>query len=219
MKKLLSILMVITLMASFVACSKSQPSQQSSQAAQKNNVADGAQTDSKNTKKGDPYMNPKVEIKIKDYGIIQLELDRSEAPITVENFMKLVNKKFYNGLTFHRIMEGFMMQGGDPNGDGTGGSEDHIKGEFKSNGVNNSISHGRGVISMARSMDPNSASSQFFICHMGAEFLDGEYAAFGHVTKGMDVVDKVCTDAKPVDGNGTIPKDKQPVIEYIKEIK
>ena len=211
--------MVMTLVTSLFACSKSQPSQQSSQASQKNNVADGAQTDSKNTKKGDPYMNPKVEIKIKDYGIIQLELDRSEAPITVENFMKLVNKKFYNGLTFHRIMEGFMMQGGDPNGDGTGGSEDHIKGEFKSNGVNNNISHERGVISMARSMDPNSASSQFFICHQDSEFLDGEYAAFGHVTEGQDVVDKVCTSAEVIDGNGTVAAGKKPVIEYIKEIK
>ncbi len=161
----------------------------------------------------------KVEIKIKDYGTIKLELDPNEAPITVDNFMKLVSKKFYDGLTFHRIIEGFMMQGGDPRGDGTGGSDEHIKGEFKSNGVNNNISHKRGVISMARSGLPNSASSQFFICHQDSEFLDGEYAAFGHVTDGIDVVDKVCTSAEVVDGNGTVAPGKKPVIEYIKEIK
>ena len=164
-------------------------------------------------------MNPKVEIKIKDYGTIQLELEPNIAPITVENFMKLVNDDFYNGLTFHRIIKDFMIQGGDPLGNGTGGSDEEIKGEFESNGIKNDISHKRGVISMARSQFPDSASSQFFICHQDSQFLDGNYAAFGHVTSGIDVVDKICDTVEPIDSNGTVPKADQPVIEYIKEIK
>lgn len=158
----------------------------------------------------------KVEIKIKDYGTIKLELDEKAAPITVKNFVKLAEDGFYDGLTFHRIMSGFMMQGGDPDGNGTGGSKETIKGEFKINGVENNISHVRGVISMARSQHPDSASSQFFIVHQDSTFLDGQYAAFGHVTEGMDVVDAVCEAAKPVDNNGTIPAEQQPVIESIK---
>ena len=132
-----------------------------------------------------------AKIKVKDYGTIEVELDGDTAPITVANFIKLVNEKFYDGLTFHRIMSGFMIQGGDPLGNGTGGSDETIKGEFSSNGVENNISHKRGVISMARSSDPDSASSQFFIMHQDSTYLDGEYAAFGKVTKGMKVVDKV----------------------------
>lgn len=154
-------------------------------------------------------------IEIKDYGTIEVELNPTEAPITVANFKKLVNEKFYDGLTFHRIMEGFMMQGGDPEGTGMGGSDENIKGEFSQNGVPNHISHVRGVISMARAMDPNSASSQFFICHKDATFLDGQYAAFGKVINGLDVVDKVCTSARPTDDNGSIEKSKQPVITKI----
>ena len=145
-----------------------------------------------------------AKIKVKDYGTIEVELDGDTAPITVANFIKLVNEKFYDGLTFHRIMSGFMIQGGDPLGNGTGGSDETIKGEFSSNGVENNISHKRGVISMARSSDPDSASSQFFIMHQDSTYLDGEYAAFGKVTKGMKVVDKICEDATPTDGNGTI---------------
>lgn len=164
-------------------------------------------------------MNPKVEIKIKDYGTIQLALDPSQAPLTVENFLKLVNEGFYDGLTFHRIIKDFMIQGGDPEGNGTGGSGVEIKGEFKQNGVDNQISHKRGVISMARSQFPDSASSQFFICHKDSEFLDGAYAAFGVVTSGIEVVDKICDSVTPVDDNGTIEKPDQPIIEYIKEIK
>ena len=141
---------------------------------------------------GNAVNNPKVEISIKDYGKIQLELHPVAAPITVENFLKLVNSNFYDGLTFHRIIKGFMIQGGDPNGDGTGGSPDTIKGEFASNGVNNPILHERGVISMARTMAPDSASSQFFIMHETSPHLDGEYAAFGHVTSGIEVVDAIC---------------------------
>lgn len=159
-----------------------------------------------------------AKIKVKDYGTIEVELDGDTAPITVANFIKLVNEKFYDGLTFHRIMSGFMIQGGDPLGNGTGGSDETIKGEFSSNGVENNISHKRGVISMARSSDPDSASSQFFIMHQDSTYLDGEYAAFGKVTKGMKVVDKICEDATPTDGNGTIEKADQPVIENIRMV-
>ena len=159
-----------------------------------------------------------AKIKVKDYGTIEVELDGDTAPITVANFIKLVNEKFYDGLTFHRIMSGFMIQGGDPLGNGTGGSDETIKGEFSSNGVENNISHKRGVISMARSSDPDSASSQFFIMHQDSTYLDGEYAAFGKVTKGMKVVDKICEDATPTDGNGTIEKADQPVIESIRKV-
>lgn len=159
-----------------------------------------------------------AKIKVKDYGTIEVELDGDTAPITVANFIKLVNEKFYDGLTFHRIMSGFMIQGGDPLGNGTGGSDETIKGEFSSNGVENNISHKRGVISMARSSDPDSASSQFFIMHQDSTYLDGEYAAFGKVTKGMKVVDKICEDATPTDGNGTIKKADQPVIESIRMV-
>ena len=156
-----------------------------------------------------------AEIVVKNYGTIALELDSDVAPITVENFANLVNEGFYNGLTFHRIISGFMIQGGDPLGNGTGGSSKTIKGEFASNGVKNSISHVRGTISMARSSMPNSASSQFFIVHQDSTFLDGKYAAFGTVTSGMEVVDKICADTAVEDDNGTVAKNNQPVIEKI----
>ena len=156
-----------------------------------------------------------AEITVKDYGTIKLELDEGTAPITVANFIKLANDGFYNGLTFHRIMDGFMIQGGDPDGNGTGGAKDKIKGEFAKNGVTNPISHVKGVISMARSNDPDSASSQFFITVADSTFLDGSYAAFGRVTEGMEVAEQIAKDAKPVDNNGTIPPDQQPVIESI----
>lgn len=156
-----------------------------------------------------------AEIVVKNYGTIALELDADVAPITVENFANLVNEGFYNGLTFHRIISGFMIQGGDPLGNGTGGSSKTIKGEFASNGVKNSISHVRGTISMARSSMPNSASSQFFIVHQDSTFLDGQYAAFGTVTSGMEVVDKICADTAVEDNNGTVAKNNQPVIEKI----
>ena len=158
-----------------------------------------------------------AEIDVKDYGKIKLELYSDAAPITVANFVKLANDGFYNGLTFHRIIKDFMMQGGDPLGNGTGGSEETIKGEFSSNGWSNPISHVRGVISMARNRgDMDSASSQFFIVHKDSTAsLDGNYAAFGRVTEGMEVVDKICEDAKPTDNNGSIEKDAQPVITSI----
>ena len=154
-------------------------------------------------------------IDIADYGAITLELDGDSAPLTVANFVKLAKDGFYDGLTFHRIMDGFMMQGGDPNGNGTGGSDETIPGEFSANGCDNPISHTRGTISMARAQDPNSASSQFFICQADSTFLDGNYAAFGHVTEGMDVVDAICADAQPTDDNGTIPPEAQPIINSI----
>ena len=156
-----------------------------------------------------------AEIVVKNYGTIALELDADVAPITVANFANLVNEGFYNGLTFHRIISGFMIQGGDPLGNGTGGSSKTIKGEFASNGVKNSISHVRGTISMARSSMPNSASSQFFIVHKDSTFLDGQYAAFGTVTSGMEVVDKICAETTVEDDNGTVEKNNQPVIEKI----
>ncbi len=154
-------------------------------------------------------------ITVKDYGAISLELDASNAPLTVANFMKLAREGFYDGLTFHRIMDGFMIQGGDPEGNGTGGSDETIPGEFSQNGVNNTISHVKGVISMARSNDPDSASSQFFITVADATFLDGSYAAFGRVTEGMEVAEQIARDARPIDNNGSIPADQQPVIESI----
>lgn len=156
-----------------------------------------------------------ADIDIKDYGTITVKLDQSQAPKTVENFVNLANSGFYDGLTFHRIIEGFMMQGGDPDGNGTGGSDQTIVGEFTANGYNNTISHKRGVISMARSDAYNSASSQFFIMHEDYTGLDGKYAAFGYVTEGLDVVDAVCEAAEPTDGNGTIPANAQPVINKI----
>jgi Peptidyl-prolyl cis-trans isomerase (rotamase) - cyclophilin family len=134
-----------------------------------------------------------VIIEMADGSVIKLELDETAAPITAANFKKLVSEGFYDGLTFHRIIPGFMIQGGDPAGNGTGGSKENIKGEFQSNGFKNPIKHTRGVISMARAQDPNSASSQFFIMHADAPHLDGMYAAFGHVTEGMDVVDKIAS--------------------------
>lgn len=159
-----------------------------------------------------------AEIVVKDYGTIKLELDADTAPISVTNFVKLAREGFYDGLTFHRIISGFMIQGGDPNGDGTGGSDETIKGEFKENGVENNISHVRGVISMARSMENDSASSQFFIVHKDSTFLDGQYAGFGKVTDGMEVVDKICKKVKVEDNNGTTLSENQPVIETIKVI-
>ncbi len=136
-----------------------------------------------------------IKIEMENGGIIKLELDAKAAPITVENFERLVSEGFYNGLIFHRVISGFMIQGGDPMGTGFGGSKETIKGEFAANGVNNPISHKRGVISMARSQMPDSASSQFFIMHQDGEFLDGNYAAFGHVVEGIEVVDEIAAVA------------------------
>ena len=160
-----------------------------------------------------------VQIDIQDYGTITAELYADVAPITVANFMELVDSGFYDGLTFHRIISGFMIQGGDPLGNGTGGSDKEIKGEFAQNGVENDLKHTRGVLSMARSSQPNSASSQFFIMHQDAPHLDGAYAAFGKVLEGMEVVDAICQNTPVTDRNGTVEKANQPVITSIKRIE
>ena len=156
-----------------------------------------------------------ADIEIENYGTITVALDKTSAPVTVDNFINLSENGFYDGLTFHRIMEGFMMQGGDPKGDGSGGADSKIVGEFKENGYDNNLSHTRGAISMARAMAYDSASSQFFIVHEDSTFLDGTYAGFGYVTEGMDIVDQICEEAVPTDNNGTIPKEAQPVIKTI----
>lgn len=156
-----------------------------------------------------------AEINIKDYGVIKVELNGDVAPITVANFINLANSHFYDGLTFHRIIDGFMMQGGDPLGNGTGGSENTIKGEFSQNGVENNLSHTRGAISMARSTDMDSASSQFFIVQSDSTYLDGQYACFGYVTDGMDIVDEICKNAVTTDSNGSVSAENQPVINSI----
>ena len=157
-----------------------------------------------------------AEITVENYGRIVVELDADVAPITVTNFVKLVNDGFYDGVSFHRVINGFMMQGGDPDGDGIGGAEQTITGEFSSNGYTNSISHVRGTISMARAQDPNSASSQFFIVQVDSTYLDGEYAAFGRVVEGMDVVDAVCAGTPVVDSNGTVPAAYQPKMQSVR---
>ena len=186
---------------------------------EKQNVQENAQAEQKEVNKEEKSMYSSgkhhAQIVIKNYGTISLELDADMAPITVENFANLVNKGYYDGLTFHRIISGFMIQGGDPEGNGLGGSDKEIKGEFSANGVKNTISHTRGVISMARAQSYNSASSQFFIMHKDAPYLDGSYAAFGHVTEGIEIVDKICEDTKVEDSNGTVLKENQPVIEKI----
>ena len=207
MRKLLSICLAALLVLSLAGCGKTSVVgiTTTSKAPAANEESQGVGTHH-------------AEIEIQDYGTITVELDGDAAPITVQNFMDLANAGFYDGLTFHRIISGFMMQGGDPNGNGTGGSENTIKGAFSANGVENPLSHTRGAISMARAQAPDSASSQFFICHADSTFLDGQYACFGYVTDGMDVVDAVCEAAQPTDDNGTIPADQQPVITAIRVI-
>lgn len=172
-----------------------------------------------NSSQTDNSDDTKVQITVKEYGTIEVALDEEAAPLTVENFLKLTEEGFYDGLTFHRIIDGFMIQGGDPKGNGTGGSDETIKGEFSENGVENPLSHTRGAISMARSQDYASASSQFFIVQEDSTYLDGQYAAFGYVTEGMDVVDKICEDVSVEDQNGTVLPENQPVIESIKVVK
>lgn len=159
-----------------------------------------------------------VEIAVEDYGTIKAELDGDTAPISVGNFIGLAEDGFYDGLTFHRIIDGFMIQGGDPNGDGTGGAANTIKGEFANNGVENDIAHVRGTISMARPNDYDGASSQFFIVHQDSPHLNGDYAAFGHVTEGMDIVDDICNNTPSDPVSGAVAPDDQPIIESIKVV-
>lgn len=220
MKRLISIILMAALLSlCLTGCGDTRENADKSTAktTKKESFAEKKDADTSNSQ----YLTGKhhAEIVIAEYGKLELELDADIAPITVTNFVNLVKKGFYNGLTFHRVMSGFMIQGGDPNGDGTGGSEETIKGEFKSNGIENTMSHKRGVISMARTQnDPDSASSQFFIVQADSDFLDGDYAAFGKVTAGMDIVDKICQSVQPIDNNGTVPADQQPKITAIKVI-
>lgn len=197
MKKWVKVFFVLLTVVSLVGCSSSKTTEK---------------TKKTKTLKG----NYQVEIKIKDYGTIYAEIDADTAPITVTNFVNLCKNHFYDGLTFHRIIKDFMIQGGDPNGDGTGGSEETIKGEFSDNGVENPLKHTRGALSMARSQDNDSASSQFFIVQSDSTYLDGQYAVFGYVYEGMDIVDKICDDVQVEDNNGTVAKENQPVIESIR---
>ena len=196
MKKLFKFGMVMLLAISLVGC--------------------GGDNDSKDKKDDLLSGNHHAVIDVKDYGVIKVELNADEAPITVTNFVKLSKDGFYDGLTFHRIINGFMIQGGDPEGNGTGGSDETIKGEFSANGVDNVLKHTRGAISMARSQDYDSASSQFFIMHETNASLDGQYAVFGYVYEGMDVVDKIATSVPVTDNNGTVEAQNQPVINSIK---
>ncbi len=219
MKKLISVILVLSLLClGLTACTvKGRPSSTTDgNTVNKPNTEGSDKTDSTFVDDTD-YSKPIfAEITVEDYGTITVKLDHTNAPITVENFVKLTKTGFYDGLTFHRIMEGFMMQGGDPEGTGLGGSDETIKGEFIANGVDNPLSHTRGAISMARNgYDMNSASSQFFIVHEDSDFLDGQYACFGYVTEGIEVVDAICEDSQPTDNNGTIPASAQPKIVKI----
>lgn len=179
--------------------------------------ADAEGADDAGSDSDDPYATGvhHAVLEVQDYGTIEMTLNANVAPITVSNFCGLVEEGFYDGLTFHRIISGFMIQGGDPNGDGTGGSDETITGEFSANGVENNIPHVRGTVSMARSSDYDSASSQFFIMHATDSSLDGLYAAFGTVTSGMEVVDSICESVPVEDSNGTVAAENQPVISSI----
>ena len=154
----------------------------------------------------------KVRVTMENGESFVIELCPEQAPITCENFLKLVKSGFYNGLTFHRVIDGFMAQGGDPEGTGCGGSDENIKGEFAMNGVNNTLSHTRGVISMARSQNPDSASSQFFICYGDCTFLDGQYAGFGKVVDGMDVVDSFLKVERTQNSSGELASPVTPIV-------
>ncbi len=191
MKKLMTCLMIVVLLA---ACSG-------------------------NAAKDDEGNTIKAVMEIENYGEVTIELYEDVAPKTVANFVKLVESGFYDGLTFHRIIDGFMVQGGDPNGNGTGGSGETIEGEFSSNGFKNNLKHEDGVISMARAKNPDSASSQFFIMVSNTPSLDGNYAAFGKVIDGLEYIHQMAKDARPIDDNGTILPEEQPVIKIIRIIK
>ena len=218
-KKLCSILAICLAMAAVLAGCGRQGAEPAP-GGQGGGDASEQQESSQPTEQEEELLSGKhhIKINIKDYGTIEVELDADQAPITVTNFVNLAKDGFYDGLTFHRIIEGFMMQGGDPRGNGTGGSGQEIKGEFSVNGVNNTLSHTRGAISMARSTFPDSASSQFFIVHQDYTSLDGQYACFGYVTSGMEIVDEICENAVVLDNNGTVASDSKPVIESIEVV-
>ena len=212
MKKMMTMLLAVALLLTAAACGA-----QGTATSQSNVVTNAQPTPAPDVSFDllDEAVIYYADIEIADYGTVTVVLDQGAAPVTAANFVNLAKNGFYDGLTFHRIISGFMIQGGDPKGNGTGGSDTRIVGEFAANGHNNPISHDRGVISMARSQNYNSASSQFFIMHADAAYLDGQYAAFGYVTEGMDVVDAVCAAAKPTDNNGSIARENQPVITSV----
>ena len=217
MKKRLCLLFILILAFALVACSGTETTQNSDTAT--GETAKPQQTQAPFLAFSDEQLDSQeskvlAEITMENGGVMEIELYPDLAPITVENFKSLANNGFYDGLTFHRIIEGFMIQGGDPEGTGMGGSKDKIKGEFAANGVENNISHKRGVISMARSQEMDSASSQFFICHEDSDFLDGQYAAFGKMTKGFEVLDEL-SKTEVIDNNGTVPAAKQPIIKSV----
>ncbi len=201
--KLISTLLCVIMLFASAGCAGNTATETTQAPAEQSNIEDTTII------QGEKVM---VTITMENGNTMDLELYPEIAPKTVENFVKLANDGFYNGLTFHRIIHGFMIQGGDPEGTGYGGSKETIKGEFTANGVANTLSHKRGVISMARSQDMNSASSQFFICHEDALYLDGQYAAFGRVINGFETLDELA--ATPVSADGQTPIEK-PVIKSI----
>lgn len=227
-KKLLSILLLTTLLFCFTSCGKDKTDGDTPDGITASGEAGNKVTadlsipeeglldrDYENLLSG----KYNIEIEVENYGTIALTLDADTAPVTVTNFIDLVQDGFYNGLTFHRIIDGFMIQGGDPEGNGYGGSGRNIQGEFAANGIENNLAHTRGVISMARANPKDSASSQFFIMHEDAPHLDGDYAAFGQVTSGMDVVDAICENTKVEDRNVTTLPANQPKIKEIRIVE
>ena len=207
--KLCLIVLCLIVTLCVVGCSKEKDVQKSTTPTAKSSEGILTEDNIDNLLKGKHY----AVIEIIDFGTIEVELDADSAPVTVTNFVNLAKSKFYDGLTFHRVVENFVIQGGDPSGDGTGGSEKCIKGEFIDNGVENKLEHTRGTLSMARAMDYDSASSQFFICHQDAASLNGQYAAFGCVKKGMEVVDAIVENVPTV--NEQVAPENQPVIKTI----
>ena len=208
MKRLLPLTLALLLALALAACGNTATETTAAEESESTATSEAAETPAAG------IGTRQVVIDVQDYGTISLELDGDTAPITVQNFLDLAESGYYDGLTFHRIIDGFMIQGGQ------GGDAPMIKGEFEANGVANDISHVRGTISMARAQAPDSASSQFFIVHQDSQFLDGNYAAFGHVTEGMEVVDAICEKVAPlaVDDNGTILPDDQPVISAVRVV-
>lgn len=207
-------LLVVTIL---VGCSAAAPEGDASAASEGESGQEQAQSQAEPAD-DDPYATGvhHVRIEVEGYGTIEATLNANVAPVTVSNFCHLAEEGFYDGLTFHRVVPGFVIQGGDPAGDGTGGSGETITGEFEENGVTNDIPHVRGTLSMARSQDPDSASSQFFIVVADAPSLDGSYAAFGTVTSGMDVVDAICESVSVADeSSGLVAPEDQPVITTI----
>ena len=214
MRKIIAIVLAMLMVLALGACDSKKDTQNNqttaTTSAGKDTTASGSEAKSNTASEEvrEFAENPVVVLET-TYGSMEIELYPDVAPITVTNFVKLVEDGFYDGLTFHRVMEGFMIQGGDPKGNGTGGSDTKIKGEFAANGVENNLSHERGVISMARSYDFDSASSQFFIMHADYPALDGQYAAFGRVLSGIEVVDAVVANSPVADNNGSVLPENQ----------